>query len=74
MPFPAVTCSVSMGIFGEYDNSCTGEGMPSPYNPKNLTDKSEFVRKGVDGCGMAKKLAEIFAFSIFSLAFRANIY
>jgi hypothetical protein len=33
-----------MGIFGEYDNSCTGEGMPSPYNQKqNLTDKSEFA-------------------------------
>ena len=44
MPFPAVTCSVFMGILGEYDNSCTGEGMPSPYNQKqNLTDKTEFV-------------------------------
>ena len=44
MPFPAVNCSVFMGIFGEYDNSCTGEGMPSPYNQKqNLTDKSEFA-------------------------------
>ena len=43
MPFPAVACSVFMEIFGEYDNSYTGEGMPSPYNQKqNLTDKSEF--------------------------------
>ena len=35
-----------VGIFGEYDHSCTGEGMPSPYNQKqNLTDKSELERR-----------------------------
>ena len=65
MPFPAVKCSIFIGIFGEYDNSCTGEGMPSPYNKKqNLTDKSEFEK------GRTELSAPIFYFLRFFFALR----
>ena len=61
-----------MGIFGEYDNSCTGEGMPSPYNQKqNITDKSEFsVPLGIPVGGM-REIARNFATSAeMGLTFR----